>query len=398
MASFVYLCICTFFRRDFFATSTTDAQMAASAGTCSPLIFYFHVKKETNTMAQPPIDMWVCPDCSYSDNIDCSHCAKCDTPRPKGSCSVLVVARNSTHPAAIAARRGHPPSTATNKQTRSGRSTALVAPRESPSRGAKDKANQRIATQLGAVVAIAEVVHSPVSSPDGPLVPPPAVAQVDAGAGPVDDEDFLSDNESSPRPLRGRVRRKTSGLDETQNDSLRTSMFDDDLDKDGEDDSPTNREVSKYSFHQRLMHYMDGVPINQQNRKAVELAILVEAGTKVRDMDPMKKATREQVLHRKYLEIINDFEDDCFEDATIRTDMTTMFKGGKARQGLSGSNLLRKLKREMTEVRKFAVKFPGLYNPAGLPSGLTQLRDMKAPLVAKLWKTKYSVIAFLIVT
>ena len=50
-----------------------------------------------------------------------------------------------------------------------------VAARESPARGAKDKANQRIATQLG-VVAVAEVVHSPVSSPDGPLVPPPAVA------------------------------------------------------------------------------------------------------------------------------------------------------------------------------------------------------------------------------
>ena len=115
-------------------------------------------------------------------------------------------------------------------------------------------------------------------------------------------------------------------------------------------------------------------------------------------MDPMKKATREQVLHRKYLEIINDFEDKCFEDATIRVDMVTMFKGGKARQGLSGSNLLRKLEREMTEVRKFAVKFPGFNNPAGLPSGLTQLRDMKAPVVAKLWKAKYPVMSFLIVT
>ena len=45
----------------------------------------------------------------------------------------------------------------------------------------------------------------------------------------------------------------------------------------------------------------------------------------------------------------------------------------------------------MTNVRKFSVKFPGFNNPAGLPSGLTQLRDMKAPVVAKLWKSKYPV-------
>ena len=43
---------------------------------------------------------------------------------------------------------------------------------------------------------------------------------------------------------------------------------------------------------------MDGATINQQNRKAVEIAMLVEAFTKVRDMDLMKKATRENILLR----------------------------------------------------------------------------------------------------
>jgi hypothetical protein len=350
---------------------------------------YNRLKKKINTMALPPPDVWTCPDCSYSENIDCATCNMCQTARPRGSRSFLLVDKKSTHPAAVAARRGCPPSTAT-KQARSARSTALVAPRESPSRGAKDTANQRIAAQLG-VVAMAEVVHSPVSSPDGPLVPPPAVARADTGAGVGlgDDEDSSSDDDS---PRHG-VGHKTTGLDASS-----PPAFDYGLDNDGEDDFPTDGEVSKYSFHQRLIHYMDGALIDQQNRKAVELAILVEAGTKVRDMDPMKKATREQVLHRKYLEIINELEDNCFEDTAIRTDMTTMFKGGKARQGLSGSNLLRKLEREMTEVRKFAVKFPGFNNPAGLPSGLIQLRDMKAPVVAKLWKTKYPVMSFLIVT
>ena len=79
---------------------------------------------------------------------------------------------------------------------------------------------------------------------------------------------------------------------------------------------------------------MDGALINQQNHEAVKLAILVDAGTVVRDMDPMKKATREQVLHRKYLEIINKFEDNCFEDTTFCTDMTTIFKGVRLGRGL----------------------------------------------------------------
>ena len=310
--------------------------------------------------------------------------------RPRVSRSVLLVEKNSTHPAAVAARRGRPPSSAS--KARPTRSVAPVPPRESPSRGAKDAANRRIAAQLAqrTPVPVAEVVHSPVSSPDGPLAPPPAVARADAGAeiGLRDDEDSSSGGETPPRPSRD-VGRKTTGLDTSP---ANESVDDFGGGTDPEDDwGPTDGEVRKYTFFQRLVHYMDGNKIDQQNRKAVELAILVEAGTVVRNMDPMKKANREQVLLRKYTEIIQELEDGCFEDATIRGDMLAGYKGGKARQGLSGANLLRKLEREMTDVRKFAVKFPGFNNPAGLPSGLTRLRDMKAPVVAKLWKSKYPV-------
>ena len=111
------------------------------------------------------------------------------------------------------------------------------------------------------------------------------------GVGLGDDEDSSSDSESPPRPLRGVGRNKTTGLDASP---ANESVDDFGGGTDPEDDwGPTDGEVSKYLFHQRLMHYMDGALIDQQNRKAVELAILVEAGTKVRDMDPMKKTTRE---------------------------------------------------------------------------------------------------------
>ncbi len=73
-----------------------------------------------------------------------------------------------------------------------------------------------------------------------------------------------------------------------------------------EDNILTDAEVSKFTFHQRLTHYIDGVKISQQNRKAVELVILVEAGTTVRNMDPMKKSSHEEVLLRKYMQIIKE--------------------------------------------------------------------------------------------
>jgi hypothetical protein len=63
-----------------------------------------------------------------------------------------------------------------------------------------------------------------------------------------------------------------------------------------DDKLPTNTKVSLYSFRQQLKHYMEKIKISQQNRKAFELVILVEAGTFVRNMDPMKKSNCEEIL------------------------------------------------------------------------------------------------------
>jgi hypothetical protein len=44
---------------------------------------------------------------------------------------------------------------------------------------------------------------------------------------------------------------------------------------------------------------MERAQISEDNRKAVELVIMVEAGTTVREMDPMKKEVKEKaVLNR----------------------------------------------------------------------------------------------------
>ena len=101
---------------------------------------------------------------------------------------------------------------------------------------------------------------------------------------------------------------------------------------------------------------MDGLKISQQNRKAVELVILVKAGTTVRNMDPMKKSSREEVLLRKYMQIINEIEDIHFEDESVQAGMLAGYKGAK--KSLTGATLLRKLEFEMKDIRKFVAKFP----------------------------------------
>jgi hypothetical protein len=106
-------------------------------------------------------------------------------------------------------------------------------------------------------------------------------------------------------------------------------------------------------------------------------------------MDPMKKLKRSEVLLSKYMNIINDIEDVHFEDDSVQADTLNGYKGAK--KELLGPNLLRKLDAEMRDVRKFAAKFPGFNNPSELPSGTTQLRHMKKPVIIKLWKKKYPV-------
>ena len=254
---------------------------------------YSRLIRKINTMAAPP-DVWTCAACSYAENIDGTACHLCQAARPRNTHSVLLVDKNLTHHAAVAARGGRKPRPPPKAR-------GVVPTRESPARGAKDKANARMADQLG-VVPVAEVVHSPESSPDGPLVPPPDAARA-AGAGIVDvtaggDSD---DSDGSPiRPSRS-LGLKTTGLelgDSSPNFSPNNSP-----------ESPTDNEVSKYSFFARLMHYMDGNKISEANRAAVEVCISVEAGAAVRSMDPMKKEKKEKAFFNKYMGILDKIDD-----------------------------------------------------------------------------------------
>jgi len=149
----------------------------------------------------------------------------------------------------------------------------------------------------------------------------------------------------------------------------------------------TDQEVSKYSFYDRLEHYMEREMIKEENCKSVELAVMVEVGANVREMGVMMKELRASRFHSEYVSILADIPDSRFGEDGLRASMQHHFKGMRKGE-MTAENLLRKYEGELTILRRFAYKFPGVGNLSKLPSGTVQLQQMRKLLVAKLWIEK----------
>ena len=153
--------------------------------------------------------------------------------------------------------------------------------------------------------------------------------------------------------------------------------------------SVTDAEATKYPFHERVRHYMEGKQIDTYNRVAVEVCIFVEVGTLIKDLEAMKIPVMEELFFKKYLRIVRSIPDERFARIELRSSM--LEKYGGAKKPNTGKSLLRKYKTYVGEIRKFALHFPGIKSMSKLPSGTTQLSQMKGPVVAKLWKVIHPV-------
>jgi hypothetical protein len=122
-----------------------------------------------------------------------------------------------------------------------------------------------------------------------------------------------------------------------------------------DNDMPTDAEASKFTFLERLKHYMERAQISEDNRKAVELAIMLEAGTTIREMDPMKKEVKEKAFLNSYVSIIQEIPDERFEHAAIGLAMLLSYKGAR-KKVLEGGTLWRKYENELNEVRSKEVR------------------------------------------
>ena len=99
------------------------------------------------------------------------------------------------------------------------------------------------------------------------------------------------------------------------------------------------------------------------------------------------KDIKERAFFAKYISIVNEIEDDQFvNEALVHENMRRRYKGAK--KDHTAQNLWRKYEQELTLLRTFAKKIPGIGKLAELSSGSTQLRHMKTPLVESLWKEK----------
>jgi hypothetical protein len=149
--------------------------------------------------------------------------------------------------------------------------------------------------------------------------------------------------------------------------------------------SVTDAEATKYPFLERVRHYMGGKQIDiTYNRVAVEACIFVEVGTVIKDLEAMTIPVMEELFHNKYLCIMRSIPDEHFAHIELRSSMLEMYGGAKKPN--TGRSLLRKYKTYNGAIHKFALHFPGIKSMSKLPSGTTQLSQMKGPVVAKLWK------------
>jgi len=102
---------------------------------------------------------------------------------------------------------------------------------------------------------------------------------------------------------------------------------------------------------------MEGHKISESNRIAVELCILSEAGAFMRNMDPMKKDRKERAFFAKYLSIVDEIEDEQFDDeVTVRDSMQRKYEGAK--KDNTAQSLWRKYKTELTGIWTFVKKNP----------------------------------------
>jgi hypothetical protein len=63
-----------------------------------------------------------------------------------------------------------------------------------------------------------------------------------------------------------------------------------------------------------------------------------------------------------------------------------------AKKENTGTSLWRKYEAELTQLRNFSKKIPGVGGLSEFPSGSNQLRHMKLPLVEALWREKHPVL------
>ena len=105
----------------------------------------------------------------------------------------------------------------------------------------------------------------------------------------------------------------------------------------------------------------------------------------IRDLDTMKVPQMEEMFFSKYMAVVCSIPDDRFIDKSVHNSILERY--AVAKKINTGRSLFRKYKAHTSKIWKFGLNFPGIKSMNKLPSRTTQLLQMKAPVIAKLWKS-----------
>jgi hypothetical protein len=222
-----------------------------------------------------------------------------------------------------------------------------VPPWESRALAAKTKANKRM-HELQHPLRVRATIAADQISGEG-VTPPAAVANFTRASSFTTTtttaaleikSSSSSDNESMKRSEQGGsadLGRKSTGLISSPPSSPSFSNNYNDC-HDGSDGGAgdgwevTDAQASEFLFVERLLHYMDCQLIENCNWRAVELAIMVEAGTRVREMDPMKKEEKERAFLSEYMNNICEIPDGNFGGPSVHQAMLISYKGARKKE------------------------------------------------------------------
>ena len=155
----------------------------------------------------------------------------------------------------------------------------------------------------------------------------------------------------------------------------------------GDDEVGNNYTAEKFDFLERVWHWMyPSTVINERNRRAIEICILIEAGQAVDESSTTDETRLHENMRVTYTKLVRDIPSDRFESKAIYDAMLLQLKGGKE-PSFSGKTLWRQQKEAQKNVRSLAAEMPGAANFHTLPSGHS-LRDAMKKLICRKYASR----------
>ena len=126
-----------------------------------------------------------------------------------------------------------------------------------------------------------------------------------------------------------------------------------------------------FSFEERILHFLRGQRINAKNRPVVEIAFVIECGTHISDLGPMRSEDKYNKMLERYTSLLTDMGDENWEDLAEKQKMKKKLYRAQAEH--TGSRLWDKFLEFRSECRTLAAEMPT--NLSSMPSG-HQLNDI----------------------